>query len=142
MNDQILTLGNMENKLRNVKTLSLIGLILSGVYFVIGLASLILSLIPVPFPFSLIALPLFIVLNVLEFCCMVGSFTINGLTLGKLFGIKKELAQNPENPENSGLALEIKPAWIFSIIGISVTGGCCVLYTLLLIVEILLSVIV
>ena len=139
MDDQILTLGNMENKLRNVKTLSLIGLILSCVYFVVGLVSLIFSLIPVPFPLSLIALPLFIVLNVLEFCCMVGSFTINGLSLGKLFGIKKELAQNPEN---SGMALEIKPAWIFSIIGISVTGASCALYTLLLIVEVLLSVII
>ena len=142
VDNEIFEIADIENKLSKLKTLSLVGLILSGAYFVVGLISLIFSFLPIPFPFSLIAIPLYLIFNVVEFGCMVGSFTVNGLALGKLFGMKKKLALNPEDPENGRLAKEMKLAWIFSIVGLSVTCVCCVLYTLLLILEVLLSLII
>lgn len=122
-------------KAKTVRTLSIVATALTGAYLLEGILSLIIALIPIPFLGFLIS----VVLSILEFALLVASIVFVIIALVRSVSMVKKLKELPDNEEKEQALKYAKLARLLSIISAISVGVLCIAFTILNIVELVLS---
>ena len=107
-----------QKKAKSLRFLAILGLVFAGCYLMMGLASLIISIIPMP----LIGIAISLILTGVELSLLAAAMAVNVIALIKSIGLKKDIQGFEDAEEFTALLRKGKTNVVLSIIGVSVTA--------------------
>ena len=138
MDNQVINFRGIEEKSKTSFTLGIVGMSLAGAYLIEGVFSVLVAVFPTPAILAAVGLLISAFLSLVEFALMVGAFTVNGISLYKALSFGKIVETLPWTPEMENVRKQHKLAKLFAIVGLSCTGGFCLILSVLNVIEFLL----
>ena len=126
----------LMNKAKNARLFAMVAMILSGIYLIEGILSIVLQLIPIPF----LGLIFFFMSLVIEFVLVVAIIVFTIMALVNIVSVEKSLKTVLDSDEKEKVKSINNLAKIFVIVAIVVTFLVFIPISLLNIVELFLSI--